>query len=109
MAITGLERLALQEGQARDLAAAIKEVERHHKIPVLSPEKLAIVTLLWVAGRIYVPMARDVIAGKSDDKAPSPDQSTRQAAQPVTAAHVPAPSDVDWTDVLNPHAAEFPN
>lgn len=87
------------------MATAIKEVERHYKLPVLSPEKVALVTLAWVAGRIYVPMARDVYAeakGRTRGEDRTQD-AARQAAQPVTADAVPDPlQGSDWLDVLNP-------
>lgn len=100
--LTGLERLRIPDDQAHKLGAAIKEVERHFDIPMLSPKKRALVRLAWVAGRIYVPMARDVISeGKRARPAPgAPVARPAATVQPVTSEHVPDAT--DWAGVLNP-------
>jgi hypothetical protein len=70
---------------------ALKEYERHYKLPALAPDKVALVTLLWVAGRIYVPMARDIFRDKRSPAGPAARQPAGGGAGAV-APPVPAPA-----------------
>lgn len=98
-ALTAIDRIRLQDGQARELAVAIKEVERHYKLPALAADKIALATLAWVAGRIYVPMALDIVQAKKTPRPIAPQSPARPAA-PATLDEVAAmPAEVNaWFD-----------
>ncbi len=94
--------IALQDGEARQLAMAIKEVERHYKLPALAADKLALATLAWVAGRIYIPKGIAYAARKGIAKpAPGGPGQTKAAD-----AARPTPAVTDWFD---PDRVAMPN
>jgi hypothetical protein len=47
------------------MARALSEVSKHYKIPHVSADKIALGTLVWTMGRIYVPKVYAIKARKS--------------------------------------------
>lgn len=64
----------LQESEAKSLAAAISEVEKHYKIPGMSEERAAILGLVLVAGSIYAPRIILTATKRKRKNSPSPTQ-----------------------------------
>jgi hypothetical protein len=55
-------RLQVSEEESRKLAKAVADVGKHlPNLPAVKPHHAAIAALVWTAGRIYVPMARDIL------------------------------------------------
>jgi len=80
--VTALKRLELDKDQATALAKAVAGVNEHLKLPVLSSRNAALLMLFWTAGRIYVPMARDVMAGQ----VAKPSQAAGPVSVPVNTS-----------------------
>lgn len=94
-ALLGAPEIELQDEEARQLAGAIKEVERHYKLPALAADKIALATLVWVAGRIYVPKAMTFAARTRAVKG----AADRPVAAPSSPHGQAAPASVtDWFD-----------
>lgn len=113
--LTGKQRLALTEEQAKKLSDGIKGVAVYYTIG-LSPKNMAIANLVMVAGAIYVPMGMEIIDELGKPKQPPqggqgprpmpPVQPTQQGPQAVPRPGGPrkisemAPSDLygtTWT------------
>lgn len=60
--------LALSQDEARRLATAAAEVQRHYTLPALDPGKVALATLVWTAGSIYWPKMRAAQVRKAAEK-----------------------------------------
>lgn len=82
-AITEIKRLEIAEADARSLAGALIEVQRHYPLPSVKPGHMALATLAWTAGRIYLPMVRDIVTAGPG--------AVPGAAQDAPAAQAPAP------------------
>jgi hypothetical protein len=104
--MTQIERLKLSGEQAHTLAEAVANASRSVNIPALSPEKMAIAMLAWVAGRIYIPMARDVAieraarAGNAPARPGAPVAGTTPSGTAYTTQQGGAPASAQptaWT------------
>ena len=84
--------LALSPDEARRLATAAVEVQRHYPMPALDPGKVAVATLVWTAGSIYWPRIR---ALGSRTRRRTPDAPAAPAGNVVPMAPVTA-SSADW-------------
>ena len=85
--LTDIKRLELRQDQADKLGAAIENVEQHFPVvQLLTGKWAAIAALCWCAGRIYLPMAKDIAAGQLDVRASSPSP----VAQRMKGGAVPA-------------------
>jgi hypothetical protein len=59
-ALVHVPQLAIGPDQSRDLATALAVVSEHYKLPVVSADKIALASLIWTAGRIYIPIALSI-------------------------------------------------
>lgn len=82
-ALLSLPELRINDDEAKRLASALAEVNRHYQLPVISPKHMALATLAWTAGSIYVPRAL-AISGHSPTPRPVP-----RPEPPVTGAVTP--------------------
>ncbi len=57
-------RIAIRQDDSRKLAEALTEVGKHMPLPAVKPHHAALAALVWTAGRIYIPMARDIASAK---------------------------------------------
>lgn len=60
--LTEIKRLELERDKAAKLARAFNNANQHIKIPMLNSRTAALAILGWTATRIYLPMAKDVMA-----------------------------------------------
>ena len=92
--ITEIKRLELRQDQAEGLGTAIENVEQHFPVlQILTGKWAAIAALVWVAGRIYLPMAKDIAAGQLAPRPPAASQT--QPASPGNAPAAPLNSGAD--------------
>lgn len=77
----------LQENEAKSLAAAIAEVEKHYKIPGMSEEHAAILGLVLVAGSIYAP--RIILTATKRKSKGRPQQQAQQEQPQMFTPSVP--------------------
>ena len=96
--------LALETDEAKDLAEAIRELEKHYNIPVVNPKHMAILTLLGVAGRVYVPRAMAIAARKAGGG----DTPTMTGAAQTVVERARAASASDVAQTGTPPAPEPP-
>jgi hypothetical protein len=80
----------LTEPECADLAEALAEVNRHYGINPLSDKQMAIIGLVFVAGRVYGPRVGYVLRPRPKPPAPGPDAlatpaSPELAREPGTA------------------------
>lgn len=94
--LTQIPELDIGEEKCRRLAVAMNEVQKHYPLPALSPDKLALATLVWTAGTVYRPVIGAVIARKQG-RAP---EAVIPAPVSTGSAHVPVPTEApavsDW-------------
>ncbi len=71
---TGIAELQLADDEARAMASAIAEVNRHYRMPGLKPEHAALLGLGAVTIQVYGGKVKAVMAkaGKGKGKAPAP-------------------------------------
>jgi hypothetical protein len=85
--MTEIKRLELQRDQADKLGEAIENVEAHFPVlQIITGKWAAIAALCWVAGRIYLPMAKDVMAGQLAGRPVPAAIETRPGAAPAMTA-----------------------
>jgi len=91
------ETLRLAPDQAKQLASALHDVGKHYRLPVVSPEKLALGVLIYTAGRVYVPMG---VAFWQETRQGGPQPIARPVAapQPGAAPSGPATPAAPWFD-----------
>jgi len=95
-ALAQVPELNIGEEKCRRLAVAMNEVQKHYRIPALSPGKLALATLVWTAGTVYRPVIGAMIArkqGRVPVFVPPAPVSTGSAHVPVPDT---APMVSDW-------------
>ncbi len=99
--MTEIKRFELEQRQANALAKAIHGANEHVKIPILTGKYMALAVLAWTAGRIYLPMAKDIIAERAQPPRPSPGVAAsppppvNQTAPAVAGDIVPVVNDAD--------------
>lgn len=111
--LLALPELELEKDEAKQMASAIREVQKHYPEVALSPKKMALMNLATVAGGIYI--TRGIAIYK---RAPKPAKviqmpSPKQAAQPSTHVDMPptpkptemAPSDL-WVEDMHTQVTE---
>lgn len=86
--------MSLSEDEAKRLATALAEVQKHYPIPALSPGKVALATLIWTAGALYKPRIGAMLIRKRGGVPPRRGEVVSLRAVPDTAA-ASEPAD-DW-------------
>lgn len=76
-ALTATQELVLTDDEAKRLAGACANVQRHYPLPAISPGKMALGMLFWTAGAIYVPKFKRIAARKAGASEPEPAQPAR--------------------------------
>lgn len=99
-ALTQTPELALGTDDAKRLATALANVTRHYKLPVLSPQRMALATLLWTAGSIYLPKARAISARRAGGM--HTHDAEPQNAENVTNGPWPVPPVRPWFGAAPP-------
>lgn len=94
-ALTSTPELALREEQAKRLAGALAEVGKHHKLPALAPDKMALAMLFWTAGSVYLPMGQAIVARKRGDP-PRPDADPSSGLTDTTVFQTPVAPAGPW-------------
>ena len=79
-ALVHVPQLAIGPEQSRDLATALAVVSEHYKLPAVSADKIALASLIWTAGRIYIPIALSI------NSAPAA-QSAQTAERAINPEH----------------------
>lgn len=105
-----LPELKLEKSEASELAAALKEVQKHYPTVAVDPKKMALLNFTAVASGIYI--TRGIAIWKRPTKAPGPltlvqkrapeptvKQDAKQTAQPQT------PSEM-WNEDMSMHVPE---
>lgn len=94
-AATHCPELDIGEEPCRRLAVALNEVQKHYPLPAISPGKMALATLIWTAGSIYVPVARSVAARRANPGTLASVQApvSRRETPPPLEPNVPAVSE----------------
>lgn len=64
-AFFALPELELEKREAKALAEAIADVSKHYNIPGIDPKMAAVVSLVIVAGQIYVPRGITIVNRKN--------------------------------------------
>ncbi len=59
------DELRLADDEAKRLATALHDVSKHYRVPMLSPDKMALAVLVWTAGGIYVPKVKAIADRKA--------------------------------------------
>ena len=80
-ALTATQELVLTDDEAKRLASAAANVQRHYPIPSISPGKMALGMLFWTAGAIYMPKFKRIAARKAGQEMPAPGAAAADAAQ----------------------------
>lgn len=91
-ALLAMPEIALSDDEAHRLSRALAAVSKHYgsRIPTIKPHHLALATLVWTAGTIYIPKA---LAIKARAGRPPPDPAPFQAAaERSMAPAAPAPA-----------------
>lgn len=105
--LTEIRRFELERNNAAQLARALNNANQHVKIPMLNSRNAALLMLAWTAGRIYLPMARDVMKELQTPRGAGVAQAETQAErmrsgsasgsvvpmQPVAGSVVPVTTD----------------
>jgi hypothetical protein len=81
-ALVHVPQLAIGPDQSRDLATALAVVSEHYKLPAVSADKIALASLIWTAGRIYIPIALSI----NSAPAAQPVQPTQQPMQAASGS-----------------------
>lgn len=89
--LTDIKRFELERDKAARLGKALANANQHIRIPVLNSRNAALAMLAWVACRIYLPMAKDVMAELSGAVPPS---TAKAQAQPERIPSASAPVSV---------------
>lgn len=94
----GVAELQLMPDEAKAIAQAIAEVNRHYKVPGLNPAHAAIVSLIIVIGGTYgkrVPYIMAARKGYRSTPAPiqAPPEPAQEAAPPEPPAFTPSVND----------------
>lgn len=101
--LTDIKRLEMERDKAGKLARALHNANQHVKIPMLNSRNAALAMLAWTAGRIYLPMAKDVVAEMSGAIPPS-SRVAKAEAERIPSASVSEP--VTVTGNIVPVSAE---
>lgn len=56
-----IRRFEIERDKAAKLAKAVHNANQHFPVPIINSKWVALGMLAWVAGRIYLPMAKDVM------------------------------------------------
>lgn len=71
-ALTATHELALTDDEAKRLASAAANVQRHYPMPAISPGKMALGMFFWTCGAIYMPKFKRIAARKAGQEMPAP-------------------------------------
>jgi phosphoenolpyruvate synthase/pyruvate phosphate dikinase len=75
-ALTATQEFVLTDDEAKRLASAAANVQRHYPIPAISPGKMALGVFFWTCGAIYMPKFKRIAARKQgiapDTQQPAP-------------------------------------
>lgn len=102
-AFFALPELELEKREAKALAEAIAEVSKHYNIPGIDPKMAAVVSLIIVAGQIYVPRGFAIVNRKNGKTSDLAKTSTAGApGAPPVAVNTDQAATNDW---FNPGAS----
>lgn len=90
--MTELKRLEMERDNAAKLARALHNANQHIKIPMLNTRTAALAILAWTMARIYLPMAKDVMAEINGAPPAQVAQHETQGAQPAPQQPTPVMS-----------------
>lgn len=93
--MTELKRLEMDKENAGKLARALNNANQHIRIPMLNSRTAALAILAWTAARIYLPMAKDVMAEMNGLPQPAQVQQAPlpQPVPTMAGTIVPVPAD----------------